>query len=428
MLSVKNLTKIYKPKKGAPVTALDNVSLDFPEKGMIFLLGKSGSGKSTLLNLLGGLDGYTSGEIIIKGKSSKDFKTVDFDSYRNTFIGFIFQEFNLIEDYGVGKNIGLALELQRKRADRDAVYSVMEAVELDRSLFDRKTGELSGGQRQRVAIARALVKDPDILMADEPTGSLDSKTGAQVFDTLKKLSGDKLVIVVSHDRENAEIYGDRVIELADGKIIDDRTKEGSGFKPTNENNILRKKYTAEDFKLIRSSLPFKDSFKLGLSGLKIKKLRLAFTIILSFFAFTLFGLSATGAAYDMNKSNFGTIKANNQKTVLTVSVRGFEEGGAYSSEGMGVMPEQIAEIERITGNKVLNTYKDRIGIADGISLYANFATYPEDPYYFAGYLSNLLETPDEASAGLISAAEGSRLPAEGNILKSPLRTGRLTVL
>ena len=223
MLEVRNLTKIYKTKGGTDTHALDGVSVQFPETGMVFLLGKSGSGKSTLLNVCGGLDAPTSGEILVKGRSSKDFTQSDFDSYRNTFIGFIFQEYNILNEFSVEDNIALALELQGKPKDKQAIAELLEEVDLT-GYAKRKPNTLSGGQKQRIAIARALVKAPEIIMADEPTGALDSATGKQVFDTLKKLSKDKLVIVVSHDRDFAELYGDRVIELKDGKIISDVSK------------------------------------------------------------------------------------------------------------------------------------------------------------------------------------------------------------
>ncbi|MEE1006877.1 MAG: ABC transporter ATP-binding protein, partial [Acutalibacteraceae bacterium] len=220
MLETKELVKIYKPKKGVPVTALDKVSLKFPDKGMVFLLGKSGSGKSTLLNVLGGLDSYDGGEIIIKGVSSKNFKQQHFDSYRNTYVGFIFQEYNVLDEFSVGANIALAIELQNRKASDREINDILKQVDLE-GFGARKPNELSGGQKQRVAIARALVKKPQIIMADEPTGALDSNTGRQVFDTLKKLSETKLVIVVSHDREFAEQYADRIIELSDGRVISD---------------------------------------------------------------------------------------------------------------------------------------------------------------------------------------------------------------
>ncbi|MBR4026005.1 MAG: ABC transporter ATP-binding protein, partial [Lachnospiraceae bacterium] len=223
MLETLHLTKVYKTKGGADVKALDDVSIQFPEKGMVFLLGKSGSGKSTLLNVCGGLDSPTSGEIIVKGRSSQKFSQSDFDSYRNTFIGFIFQEYNILEEFTIEDNIALALELQGKPKDKIAIGALLEQVDLT-GYAKRKPNTLSGGQKQRIAIARALIKSPEIIMADEPTGALDSATGKQVFDTLKKLSKDKLVIVVSHDRDFAEQYADRIIELKDGKIISDVTK------------------------------------------------------------------------------------------------------------------------------------------------------------------------------------------------------------
>ena len=222
MLEIKHLSKTYKTKKQV-VCALDDVSLTIQDKGMVFILGKSGSGKSTLLNVLGGLDSYDKGEIIIHGKSSKQFHQSDFDSYRNTFIGFIFQEYNVMDNFTVKENIELALQLQGKKVEETTLQNILKEVDLV-GLANRKPNELSGGQLQRVAIARALIKEPEIIMADEPSGALDSKTGKQVFDTLKKLSKEKLVIVVSHDKEFAHQYADRIIELADGKIISDITK------------------------------------------------------------------------------------------------------------------------------------------------------------------------------------------------------------
>lgn len=232
MLEVKHLSKIYK-SKNVEVHALNDINLKIQDKGMVFILGKSGSGKSTLLNVLGGLDQFSKGEIIICGKSSQDFKQSDFDSYRNTFVGFIFQEYNVMDNFTVKENIALALQLQGKKADEEVINDILEEVDLQ-GLGDRKPNELSGGQLQRVAIARALIKNPEIIMADEPTGALDSHTGKQVFDTLKKLSKDKLVLIVSHDKEFAKNYADRIIELSDGKIMSDTSKEHVAPKQMNE--------------------------------------------------------------------------------------------------------------------------------------------------------------------------------------------------
>lgn len=362
MIEIKNIVKTYHPKKGDKVVALSDVSVKFPETGLVFILGKSGSGKSTLLNVLGGLDTADSGEIIIKGKSSKDFSQSDFDSYRNTYLGFVFQEYNILEDFNVGANVALALKLQGRKATDEEINEILEEVDLA-GFGKRKPNELSGGQKQRVAIARALVKNPEIIMADEPTGALDSNTGIQVFDTLKKLSENKLVLVVSHDRDFAEKYGDRVIELKDGKIISDiekhrtyaeKTENGlsdyggkllkfpKGYKltqkdvekinaylsekeavlavddklteevsraaridkdgrmetfaPTDEGKISFSKTAG--FKLIKSRMPVKESFKMGASGLKSKPFRLVVTVLLCFVCFAMFGMVDSFAAYD----------------------------------------------------------------------------------------------------------------------------------
>lgn len=268
MLEIRNVTKIYQSKSGNSVKALDNVSVTFPETGMVFVLGKSGSGKSTLLNVIGGLDGYDGGEFIIKGKSSKDFAGSDFDAYRNTFIGFIFQEYNVLDDFTVGANIGLALELQGKKATNQQITDILKQVDM-LEYAKRKPNELSGGQKQRVAIARALVKDPEIIMADEPTGALDSNTGKQIFDTLKELSRTKLVIIVSHDRDFAEKYGDRIIEMKDGQIASDVTKHevaaksiSSGILQMGERLLrIEKGYqlTSRDVELINEYLRAQDA-------------------------------------------------------------------------------------------------------------------------------------------------------------------------
>ncbi len=263
MLEVKHLKRVYKVKNNEPVYALNDVSIKFQEKGLVFILGKSGSGKSTLLNVMGGLDKADEGEIIIEGKSSKEFSASEMDAYRNTYLGFIFQEYNILSDFTVKENIALALQLQHKKVTEKAINDILEQVDLS-GYGKRKPNELSGGQKQRVAIARALVKEPKIIFGDEPTGALDSNTGKQVFETLKSLSKDKLVIIVSHDRDFAEHFGDRVIELRDGKVISDITKTSvvsekkkEGISLLGENVIHIEKghlLTAEDLPLLNKAL------------------------------------------------------------------------------------------------------------------------------------------------------------------------------
>ncbi|MCD8293829.1 MAG: ATP-binding cassette domain-containing protein [Clostridia bacterium] len=244
MLEVRHLTKIYQGQ-GGQTRALDDVSLQFGDTGLVFILGKSGCGKSTFLNCVGGLDAPTEGEIIVNGKSSKDFSEADFDSYRNTFVGFIFQEYNVLNEFTVEDNVELALQLQGQKQNKDRVREILREVDLA-DFADRKPNTLSGGQKQRVAIARALVKDPKIIMADEPTGALDFNTGLQVLETLRNLSKTRLVIVVSHDVDFAQSYGDRIIELSDGKVISDTSRikvpaaalgSGSNVKQVGENML-----------------------------------------------------------------------------------------------------------------------------------------------------------------------------------------------
>ena len=302
MLELKHIKKEYRSKKGGNTLAVNDISLTFDNTGMTFLLGKSGSGKSTLLNIIGGLDRYDSGEITIFGKSSSNFTKEDFDSYRNTYVGFIFQEFHVLEDYTVYENIVLALQLQKKEIDHQKVQNLLSKLELT-ELKDRKINELSGGQKQRVAIARALIKDPKIILADEPTGNLDSKTSRQVLDLLQQISKEKLVIIVSHDEESAQKYADRIIEIKDGSVIRD----------TGE--ITETPGTTEKFQLIRSKLPTKESFRLGIGSLKHKKIRLCVTIFLTACALFFLGMADTMASFQMAKAHAKLMVENGKDLV-----------------------------------------------------------------------------------------------------------------
>ena len=220
MLETKDLVKIYKPKKGVPVTALNKISLKFPSRGMVFLLGKSGSGKSTLLNVLGGLDRYDGGEIIIKGVSSKSFKQQHFDSYRNTYVGFIFQEYNVLDEFTVGANIALAIELQGRKASDSEINGILKQVDLE-GFGNRKPNELSGGQKQRVAIARALAMDPEVILFDEPTSALDPELTGEVLRVIRGLADRRMtMVIVTHEMAFARDVADRVIFMDGGVIVE----------------------------------------------------------------------------------------------------------------------------------------------------------------------------------------------------------------
>lgn len=333
MLTLKNLTKTYKSGGGTATRALDGVSIEFPDKGMVFILGKSGSGKSTLLNVAGGLDTPDGGEVIVNGKSSKDFSPADFDSYRNAYVGFVFQDYSLIREFTVGQNIALALQLQGRKDNDEKVAGALALVGLE-GFEKRKPNFISGGQRQRVAIARALVKDPEVIFADEPTGSLDSETGKDILNTLKKLSADRLVVVVSHDREFARSYGDRIIELKDGRIISDVTPAGAQTAPEKVSDSPRP--TA---KLIKSRLPVLRAAKMGLSSMAAHKVRFGFTLLLAVLSFIVFGVVSTMMTVDMNSTVASAVSASEYSTVLLSknecsaykSVR-YDQGSEYNGE------------------------------------------------------------------------------------------------
>ncbi len=396
MLELRNITKAYKTKSG-DVRALNNLSLTFPSTGLVFITGKSGCGKTTLLNVIGGLDDYDSGEILLLGKSFKNFSAGDLNDYRNTFIGFIFQEYNVLTEFSVEKNIEIAMELQGLKTNEAEVDELLKQVEID-GLRKRKPSELSGGQRQRLAIARALVKNPRIIMADEPTGALDSNTGIQVLETLKKLSKDKLIIVVSHDQEFAEKYADRIIRLVDGRIEEDITyndsvlnsnvntcndkiyvKEGSDLSPAElselasaikskkkielvKNDHYRQKNdteqskiekTEENVKMTKSKMKLKSSLSMGVKSLGVKPLRLIFTIFLSVIAFGVFGLFDTIA-------NFTTESVVSNLLSSSSSVSLYSNYKPYENESIvyqvKMSEKKVNDISSELGIKVKGVY------------------------------------------------------------------------
>ena len=260
MLKLQEIVKDYQAGD-ATVHALRGVSLNFRESEFVAILGHSGCGKTTLLNIIGGLDQYTSGDLVINGKSTKDFSDSDWDSYRNHSIGFVFQSYNLIPHQTVLSNVELALTLSgvSKSERRERAIKALESVGLGDQL-DKKPNQMSGGQMQRVAIARALVNDPDILLADEPTGALDSETSVQVMEILKKISKDRLIIMVTHNPELAETYASRIVRLKDGEIVDDSA-------PYEE--AVEEKPAAGKSK--KTSMSFGTALSLSLNNLMTKK-------------------------------------------------------------------------------------------------------------------------------------------------------------
>ena len=264
MLELKKITKLY----SSGVEALKGIDIKFRKSEFVSILGQSGCGKTTLLNIIGGLDRYTNGDLVINGKSTKEFKDKDWDAYRNYSIGFVFQSYNLIPHQSVLSNVELALTLSgvSKNERRNRAIKALEDVGLKEQI-NKRPNELSGGQMQRVAIARALVNNPDIILADEPTGALDTKTSVQIMEILKKISKDKLIIMVTHNPELAEKYSSRIIKVLDGTVTDD----SNPYDGTEE-----EKLTAKDGK---TSMNFFTALALSLNNLMTKKGR---TLLTSF--------------------------------------------------------------------------------------------------------------------------------------------------
>lgn len=324
MLNLKNITKIYKTSSFEQ-KALDDVSISFRNNEFVFILGESGSGKTTLLNIIGGLDNSYEGDLIINGKSTKNFKNEDFDSYRNSLLGLVFQNYNLINHLSVLENVELPLKLANvdyKKRKELALLS-LKKVNLENHIY-KKPNELSGGERQRVAIARAIVNNPKIITLDEPTGALDSKTSIEIMELIKEISKDKLVIMVTHNKELSKKYASRIIELKDGKIIKDTNNYNSNEK---EEILLNKK----------TKMKFMDALKLSLSNIKTKKGRTILTSLAS-------SIGIIGIALVLSLSNgFNKqIKKYEQKIFSTMPI-------VINKEALNLT---------LDDNKKLNTYQN----------------------------------------------------------------------
>jgi len=269
MLELKNIKKSYTTGDFTQ-TALDNLSLKFRENEFVSILGASGSGKTTLLNIIGGLDRYDTGDLIINGKSTKYFKNKDWDAYRNNSIGFIFQSYNLIGHMNLISNVELCMTLSgvSSKERRKRAKEALKKVGLEKHIH-KKPNQLSGGQMQRVAIARALVNNPDIILADEPTGALDSKTSIQIMNLIKEIAKDKLVIMVTHNPELANQYSTRIIELKDGKKVSD------------SNPVSKKEENNVEYKMKKTSMNFLTALKLSFNNILTKKGRTILTAFAS---------------------------------------------------------------------------------------------------------------------------------------------------
>ena len=267
MLVLKNIVKDY-VTGDTTVRALKGIDISFRENEFVAVLGPSGCGKTTLLNIVGGLDRYTSGDLLINGKSTKYFNDGDWDTYRNHSIGFVFQSYNLIPHQTVLSNVELALTLSgvSKKERKQRAIEALKKVGLEQQIY-KKPNQISGGQMQRVAIARALINDPDILLADEPTGALDSETSVQIMDLLKEIAKEKLIIMVTHNPELADSYANRIISCLDGEVVGDTNP----YEPTEE-DIEEQKIKVQNAKVKgKKTMSFGSAFALSINNLRTKK-------------------------------------------------------------------------------------------------------------------------------------------------------------
>ncbi len=358
MIEISNLTKIYKRNENN-VVALNNISFSLPDKGFVFIIGKSGCGKSTLLNLLGGLDSITDGEIICAGNYLSKLTDAEFDDYRNEYLGFVFQDFCLIDSLTVSQNIEIALKIKGELLSHEQteklVNNALLQVELDPSIKNRLVKELSGGQKQRVSIARALVKNPKLILADEPTGNLDSKTSFKILKLLQNLSNNRLVVIVSHNLHDAQTFADQIIELADGKMINNltRTKAKSTTELLSGNTLTlpyKRPLTPEELEevnndlkegkinkieqqgsvfsntpshtsipikvdLQRSKMSTKDSFDISAFFLKKRIFASIFTVLIVSALVFLLGMCQFFVQFDVAESTYLMMQKNGEETI-----------------------------------------------------------------------------------------------------------------
>lgn len=340
MLEIKNISKSYTVGDFTQV-ALDDFSLKFRPKEFVSILGPSGSGKTTLLNIIGGLDHYDKGDLIINNKSTKNFTEKEWDAYRNNCIGFVFQNYNLISHISILENIemGMTLSGVGAKEKKAKAYDALKKVGLEKHA-NKKPNQLSGGQMQRVAIARALATDPDIILADEPTGALDSKTSKQIMELIKEISKDKLVIMVTHNRQIAEEYSTRVVELKDGKLLSD------------SNPVTEHEKSKNNFNIRKTAMSFFTALRLSFNNIKTKKGRTAITAFAS-------SIGIIGIALILSLSNGFKIEIDKfEKESLS------EAPIIISKQAMKLDSEMIANLQSEYKERETYTKKKQVYVLD----------------------------------------------------------------
>lgn len=393
MLELKNIVKEY-PAGGQPVEALKGVSLQFRESEFVSILGPSGCGKTTLLNIIGGLDQYTSGDLVINGRSTKDYKDRDWDAYRNHSVGFVFQSYNLIPHQTVLQNVELALTLSgvSKAERRRRAKEALERVGLG-SQLKKRPSEMSGGQMQRVAIARAIVNDPDIVLADEPTGALDTETSVQVMEILKEISKDRLIVMVTHNPELAQRYSTRIVRMLDGQVTGDTAPLTPEEAQKERAASVKKDEAARKAK--RPSMSLWTSFGLSLKNLFTKKGRTALTS----FAGSI-GIIGIALIYAVSQGTTAYIDAVQEDTLSSYPLT------LQSQEmDLGSLMEEFIDAAQSTDEHQLDGVYQKPMIYDMVNALSSSETIENDLASFKTYLEQRLKDPEDPLYNAVSGMQ-----------------------
>ncbi len=393
MLELKNIVKEYSAG-GQPVEALKGVSLQFRESEFVSILGPSGCGKTTLLNIIGGLDQYTSGDLVINGRSTKDYKDRDWDAYRNHSVGFVFQSYNLIPHQTVLQNVELALTLSgvSKAERRRRAKEALERVGLG-SQLKKRPSEISGGQMQRVAIARAIVNDPDIVLADEPTGALDTETSVQVMEILKEISKDRLIVMVTHNPELAQRYSTRIVRMLDGQVTGDTAPLTPEEAQKERAASVKKDEAARKAK--RPSMSLWTSFGLSLKNLFTKKGRTALTS----FAGSI-GIIGIALIYAVSQGTTAYIDAVQEDTLSSYPLT------LQSQEmDLGSLMEEFIDAAQSTDEHQLDGVYQKPMIYDMVNALSSSETIENDLASFKTYLEQRLKDPEDPLYNAVSGVQ-----------------------
>ena len=397
MLELRNIKKDY-PMGATVVHALKGVSIQFRRSEFVSILGPSGCGKTTLLNIIGGLDQYTDGDLIINGRSTKSFQDRDWDSYRNHSVGFVFQSYNLIPHQTVLRNVELALTLSgvSRSQRRDRAVEALEKVGLGNQLFKRPS-EMSGGQMQRVAIARAIVNNPDIILADEPTGALDTETSVQVMELLKEISKDRLIVMVTHNPPLAEQYSSRIIRVLDGNLISD-SNPLTPAELEQERAIDNAELEANKGKKIRKpSMSFATSFGLSLKNLFTKKGRTTLTAFAG--SIGIIGIALI-LSVSRGMTDYINVMQENALSSYPLSIQA-------TNIDLTSLIQTFMNLNTETGDHDKDAVYERPAVQELVSAINNLDVAQNDLKSFKTYLEGQLADPESSLNGALSGIQYS---------------------